>query len=230
VRKSGLTIAVEAASERLRQIINKPLKDVDLFAGVEAAYRAGWQTLKLYFMVGLPGETEEDIRQIARLSFELAGLSKKVDGKTGKINITVSCLVPKPHTPFGWLARKPLSYFEHAKKLILDEKRKLSARCLRFKFHDIKRSVLESAMTRGDRRLCDVVEAAWQSGAKFDLWDECFDYGLWQKAFEKFEMNIESAAQKQFGPDEILPWEHLGGPEKKYLLNHLDKAIEEAEN
>jgi radical SAM family uncharacterized protein len=230
VRKSGLTIAVEAASERLRQIINKPLKDEDLFAGVEAAYRAGWQNLKLYFMVGLPGESEEDIKEIVRLSFELAKSRKRIDGKTGKINITVSWLVPKPHTPFGWLARKPLSYFEHAKKLILDERRKLRARCLRFKFHEINRSVLESAMARGDRRLCDVVEAAWQSGARFDLWDECFDYELWQKAFEKFGMNIETAAQKQFSHDEILPWEHLGGPGKKYLLNHLDKAIEEAEN
>ncbi|MHC4573912.1 MAG: TIGR03960 family B12-binding radical SAM protein, partial [Planctomycetota bacterium] len=105
VRKSGLTIAVEAASERLRRIINKPLKDEDLFAGVEAAYRAGWQKLKLYFMVGLPGEREEDIKQIVQLSYELARLRKKVDNKTGQINITVSWLVPKPHTPFGWLAQ-----------------------------------------------------------------------------------------------------------------------------
>jgi radical SAM superfamily enzyme YgiQ (UPF0313 family) len=95
VRKGGLTIAVEAASERLREIINKPLKDDDLFAGVEAAYRAGWQRLKLYFMVGLPGEKEEDIKQIVNLSFKLARLGKEVGGKTGQINITVSWFVPK---------------------------------------------------------------------------------------------------------------------------------------
>jgi len=230
VRKSGLTIAIEAVSERLREVINKPLKDKDLFAAVEAAFRAGWQKLKLYFIVGLPGETEADIKQIVNLSFELAKLRKKADGKTGEINITISWLVPKAHTPFGWLAQKPKTYFEQAKKFILDEKDKLRAKFLHFKFHDINRSVLESAMGRGDRRLCDVIEAAWQAGARYDLWDECFDYRLWEKAFEKFAMNIETAAQREFLHDEILPWEHLGGPDKKYLLGHLDKAMMEVAN
>ena len=227
VRKSGLTIAVEAASEKLRQVINKPLKDDDLFAAAEAAYRAGWQKLKLYFMVGLPGETPADIKQIAELSFQLAKLRKQVDGKTGQINITVSWLVPKPHTPFGWLGQKPLIYFEQAKRLILDEKKRLRAKFLHFKFHDINRSILESAIGRGGRRWADIIEAAWRSGARFDLWDECFDYTLWQKAFEKFGFDLESLAQRQFAPDEILPWEHLGGPEKKYLLGHLEKAMDE---
>ncbi len=225
VRKAGLTIAVEAASEKVRQIINKPLKDKDLFAVVEAAYRAGWQRLKLYFMVGLPGETEEDIKQIVDLAFQLARLRKKVDGKTGQINVAVSWFVPKPHTPFGWLAQKPKSYFEYAKQMILDQKRKLRAKFLQFKFHDIGGSVLESAIGRGDRRLCDVIETAWRDGARFDLWDECFDYELWQRAFDKFGMDIETAAQAQFGTDEILPWEHLGGPDKKYLLGHLEAAV-----
>jgi len=230
VRKGGLTIAVEAASENLRQIINKPLKDEDLFAAAEAAYRAGWQRLKLYFMVGLPGETEEDIKQIVQLSFQLAKLRKKIDNKTGQINITISWLTPKPHTPFGWLGQKPQAYFEEAKQLILDEKRKLRARFLQFKFHDINRSVLESAIGRGDRRLCDVIEAAWRDGARFDLWDECFDYALWQKAFEKFGMDVEVLAAREFGRDEVLPWEHLGGLEKKYLLGHLKEAMKRIEN
>ena len=227
VRKSGLTIAVEAASERVRQIINKPLRDEDLFAAVESAWRAGWRRLKLYFMVGLPGETEEDIKQITGLAFQLARLGKEAAGKTGQINITVSWFVPKPHTPFGWLGQKPKSYFERAKQLILDEKKKLNARFLQFKFHDIDRSILESVIGRGDRGLCDVVESAWRNGAKFDLWDECFDYKLWEKAFEEFSMSVDTAAQKQFGPDEILPWEHLGGPDKKYLLKHLNDAMTE---
>jgi len=225
VRKSGLTIAVEAAGEKLRQIINKPLKDEDLFEAVEAAYRAGWQRFKLYFMVGLPGETEDDIRRIVDLSFQLAKLRKKVDGKTGQINITVSWFVPKPHTPFGWLSQKPKSYFENAKQLILNEKRNFRARFLQFKFHNINRSVLESAIGRGDRSLCGVVEEAWRNGAKFDLWDECFDYGIWEKAFEKFGLNVEKAAQWEFGPDDNLPWEHLGGPDRKHLLKHLDEAM-----
>ena len=225
VRKGGLTIAVEAASEKLRQVINKPLKDEDLFAAVEAAYRAGWQRLKLYFMVGLPGETLEDVKRIVQLSFELAKLRKGIDGKTGQINITVSWFVPKAHTPFGWLGQKPKLYFEQARQLILDEKRRLRAKFLQFKFHDINRSVLESVIGRGDRRLCDVIEAAWREGAKFDLWDECFDYTHWQKAFEKFGFDIEGLAEREFERDEILPWEHLGGPGRKYLLGHLEKAM-----
>jgi radical SAM family uncharacterized protein len=230
VRKSGLTIAIEAASEKLRQIINKPLKDEDFFAVAEAAYKAGWHKLKLYFMVGLPGETEEDIRQIVRLSFELAKLRKKIDGKTGQINITISWLVSKPHTPFGWLGQKPKAHFEDAKRLILKEKKRLRARFLQFKFHKIERSVLESAIGRGGRRLSDVIEMAWREGARFDLWDECFDYQLWQKAFEKFGMNVEKLAEREFGREEILPWEHLGGPAKEYLLGHLDKSMREVEN
>jgi len=212
----------------LRQIINKPLKDSDLFAAVEAAYRVGWRKLKLYFMVGLPGETLEDVKQIVGLSFELATLRRKIDGKTAQINITISWLVPKPHTPFGWLGQKPRSYFEEARRLILDQKKRLRAKFLHFKFHDIGRSVLESAIGRGDRRLCDVIEAAWQGGARFDLWDECFNYELWQKAFEKSGINLEEAAQRQFAPDDILPWEHLGGPDKESLLGHLEKAMKEA--
>jgi radical SAM superfamily enzyme YgiQ (UPF0313 family) len=225
VRKSGLTIAVEAASERLRNIINKPLKDEDLFATVDAAYRQGWQKLKLYFMVGLPGETITDIKQIVELSYQLAKLRKQIDGKTGQINITISWLVPKAHTPFGWLGQKPLIYFEHAKKIILEEKKNLRARFLHFKFHNINRSILESAIGRGDRRLANVIESAWRAGARFDLWDECFNYQIWQNAFNKFGLDIEAAAQRCFDTHEILPWEHLGSPEKKYLLKHLDSAM-----
>ncbi len=226
VRKGGLTIAVEAASEKLRLVINKPLKDVDLFAAVEAAYRAGWQKFKLYFMVGLPGETPDDVKRIVQLSYELARLRKKIDNRTGQINITVSWFVPKPHTPFGWLGQKPVDYFEQAKQMILDEKKRFGAKFLQFKFHNINRSLLESAIGRGDRRLCDVIEAAWREGARFDLWDECFNFELWRRAFEKFGFDINKLAQREFERDEILPWEHLGGPAKKYLLGHMDKTME----
>ena len=230
VRKGGLTIAVEAAGEHLRRIVNKPLKDEDLFAAVEAAYRAGWQRLKLYFMVGLPGETLADVERIVDLSFELGKLRKKVDNKTGQINITISWFVPKPHTPLGWLGQRPKSYFEQARKLIIDRKLELRAKFLQFKFHDLERSILESAIGRGDRNLGDVIEAAWRAGARFDLWDECFDYELWRKAFEQSGINVETAAQKQFAPEETLPWEHLGGPDKEYLLGHLEETKKEIEN
>ena len=230
VRKSGLTIAVEAASEKLRQIINKPLKDKDLFDAVQTAYQAGWKKLKLYFMVGLPGENENDIKQIVNLSYQLAKLRKNVDGKTAQINVAVSWLVPKPHTPFAPLPQKNRQYFENAKKIILDEKRNLHAKFLQFKFHNINRSLLESAIGRGDRKLCDVIEYAWKNGARFDLWDECFDYSIWQKAFEKFYLDIETVATKQLDPTEIFPWDHLGGPEKSYLLKHLNDSIKKLED
>jgi radical SAM family uncharacterized protein len=229
VRKSGLTIAVEAASEKLRNVINKPITDDDLFAGVRAAFEAGFQHLKLYFMVGLPGETEEDILRIAALSHDLARLRKEVDGKVANINVAVSWLVPKPHTPFGWLAQQPRDYFHRAKDLILREKRRLNALFLQFKFHGIETSVLESAVARGDRRMADVIETAWRSGAKFDLWSECFDAGLWSEAFRTHGMDLDAAAQKSFAPDDILPWQHLGGPDADYLLKHYNAALAAAQ-
>jgi len=226
VRKSGLTIAVEAAGERLRQIIHKPLKDSDLFATVEEAYKSGWQKLKLYFMVGLPGETLDDVAAIVDLSDRLAKLRRIVDGKTGQINITVSWFVPKPHTPLQWLPQSPKSYFEQARRLILDEKLRLRAKYLQFKFHDMDRSVLESATGRSDRRCADVIEAAWRAGARFDLWDEVFNCRIWRTAFAQSGMDLDALAQRQFDPAEILPWEHLGGPAKQYLLTHHAEAVQ----
>ncbi|MCX5632755.1 MAG: TIGR03960 family B12-binding radical SAM protein [Phycisphaerae bacterium] len=224
VRKSGLTIAVEAASERLRKIINKPITDENLFAAVEEAYKQGFESIKLYFMAGLPTETEEDIKNIVKLCYELAVLRKKVRGKVAKINAAVSWFVPKAHTPFGWQAQQSEEYFRNVKDIILAEKRKLNARFLNFKFHNIQASLLESAIGRGDRKLADVIEYAYKSGARFDLWDECFRFDLWQNAFEKFGLDLNKLAARKFEPDEILPWQHLGGPEKNYLLKHLQTA------
>jgi radical SAM family uncharacterized protein len=226
VRKSGLTIAVEAAGERLRRIVNKPLKNSDLFAAVEAAYQAGWQRLKLYFMVGLPGETLDDVRAIVELSNNLAKLRRSVDGKTGQINVTISWFVPKPHTPLAWMSQSPREYLEEARALILEEKHRLRARYLQFKFHDIGLSQLESALGRGDRRHGDVIEAAWRAGARFDLWDECFNYETWKAAFAQCGMDLEAEAQKSFDLDDILPWDHLGGPAKDYLVSHFSEALE----
>ncbi|MGE5296636.1 MAG: TIGR03960 family B12-binding radical SAM protein [Solirubrobacterales bacterium] len=226
VRKSGLTIAVEAASERLRQIINKPLKDVDLFAAVEAAYKAGWEKIKLYFMVGLPGETLDDVKGIVGLCHRLATLRRGVDRKTGSINVAVSWFVPKPHTPFAWLPQQPREYFEQARRLIIDEKLRLRATFLMFKFHEMDQSILEAAMGRGDRRYGDIIETAWRRGARFDLWNDCFNYATWRDAFASAGLDLETAAQRGFAADEALPWEHLGGPDKSYLLTHHNQARE----
>ena len=225
VRKGAITIAVEAAGERLRRIINKPLKDDDLFAAVEQVWQAGWGHIKLYFMAGLPGETEDDIRKIVELCANLSNLRKEVDGRVGQINAAVSWFVPKPHTPFAWLGQKPREYFEDAKQLILGEKKRLSARTVQFRFHNIDMSILESAIGRGDRRLSDVIESAFRRGARFDLWDESFDIEKWKAAFAQFGLDLETFAQRQFEQDDFLPWQHLGGPDREYLLSHLADAL-----
>ncbi|HDS84402.1 MAG TPA: TIGR03960 family B12-binding radical SAM protein [Phycisphaerales bacterium] len=225
VRKSGLTIAVEAASEPLRKRINKPIADADLFAAVRAAYQAGFRRVKLYFMVGFPGETEADIAAMVDLSYHIARLRKEVDGHLASVNAAVSWLVPKPHTPFGWLGQKDAAYFENARAIILNRKRELNARAVQFKFHRIERSVLESALGRGDRRLAEVIELAWKNGARFDLWDETFDFALWQRAFETVGLDVHAAAQHTLTPGQILPWAHLGGPEEKTLRRHYDEAM-----
>ena len=225
VRKGGLTIAVEAASEHLRGVINKPITDEDLFAAVSAAFEAGFLRLKLYFMVGFPGETEEDILRIVDLSSKLSALRKEVDGKFADITAAISWLVPKAHTPFGWLGQKDRAYFEKAKDLILSRKRELKLKFIKFNFHDADVSILESAMGRGGRELCDVIETAWKNGGKFDLWDEGFDLKRWQDAFESAGLNLEIEAQKSFTPNQSLPWSHLGGPDAAGLLKHYHQAM-----
>lgn len=225
VRKGGLTIAVEAASEHLRGVINKPITDEDLFAAVLAAFEAGFLRLKLYFMVGFPGETEEDILQIVDLSQKLSSLRQEVDGKFADITAAVSWLVPKAHTPFGWLEQKDRAYFENAKELILSRKRELKLRFVKFNFHECDRSILESAMGRGGRQLNDVVETAWRNGAKFDLWNEGFDLKRWQEAFAAAGLNLETEAQKSYEPDQTLPWSHLGGPDTAGLLKHYHQSM-----
>jgi hypothetical protein len=221
VRKAGLTIAVEAAPFRLRRIVNKPLKNEDLFEAVEAAYRAGWQRLKLYFMAGLPGETIEDVREIVPLCCQLADIRKKVDGKRASINAAVSWFVPKPHTPFGTLGQATREYFAECKKMLIDEKMSRRARFINFKFHSIDASCLEAAIARGDRRTADVIETAFENGARFDLWSETFDVNIWKNAFETHGLDMDVQAQKQFDTDKTSPWDHLGGPDKKDLMRHL---------
>ena len=220
VRKSGLTIAVEAASQNLRLMINKPLTDENLFAGIEAAYRSGYRAVKLYFMVGFPGETQADILAIVDLCVAIARLRKNVDGKTGEVTAAVSWLVPKTHTPFQYLSQQSGEYFENARRLLLARKKELGIKYVSFKFHNFNQSILESAIGRGDRKLCNVIEAAYRAGAKFDLWDEAFDMEIWRNAFKDNGSDVNTLAQRQYSTDEILPWQHLGGPSVQGLLDH----------
>jgi radical SAM family uncharacterized protein len=237
VRKSGLTIAVEAATEKLRKIINKPITDQHLFAAVAAAYSAGFQSLKLYFMTGYPGEKEKDIEQIVDLCNNLSQLRKECTGPKGtkfsspaSINISVSFLVPKPHTPFAFIPAKSREYFQKAKQIIIDRKRVLRASKLRFKFHSVQRSCLETVIARADRRIAPAIKTAFDSGAKFDLWDECFDFQTWQNAFAAHGLDIDKLAQQSFNHEDKLPWEHLGSPSKDMLIKHYNNAIQIAES
>ena len=227
VRKGGLTIAVEAASEKLRRMINKGVTNENLFKAVEAAYKVGFQRVKLYFMAGFPGETEDDIRQIVDLAYEVARLRRNVSNRNAQVSAAVSWLIPKPHTPMGWFGQCSREYFERAKEIIIERKKELGIRCVNFKFHELERSVLEAVVGRGDRRISRVIEDAYVAGARFDLWNETFDYELWKRSFEKFGYDVEVLAQKSYREDEVLPWDHLGGPEKDYLLKHYHKAMAE---
>ncbi len=225
VRKSGLTIAIEAASMKLREMINKPISDEDLLAAIRAAYEAGYQKIKLYFMAGFPGETDDDLRRIVDLSYQIAQLRKETCGRPAAVNAAVSWLVPKPHTPFGWLGQQSRQYFEHARRLMIDRKKELNARCISLKFHNIECSALESALARGDRRLGRVIESAWHGGAKFDLWDECFRFDIWQKAFADNGLDLDACAQQAYTPGSPLPWSHLGGPKEDSLIEHYNDAM-----
>ncbi|MFI4911464.1 MAG: TIGR03960 family B12-binding radical SAM protein [Sedimentisphaeraceae bacterium JB056] len=226
VRKSGLTIAVEAASESLRKMINKPITNENLFKAIKEAYRVGFHRVKLYFMVGFPGETEQDIRDIVDLAYEVASIHKEISGRPANVNAAVSWLVPKPHTPFQWVGQKSQQYFEDAKTIILQRKRELNIRCVKFNFHELDRSQIEAAVGRGDRRICDAIEAVWRKGARFDLWNEHFDYQLWIDTFAEHGIDLAELAEKSYDAADILPWQHLGGLDTEYYLRHYNKACE----
>jgi len=226
VRKSGLTIAVESASEKLRIMMNKKVTNENLFKAISAAYGAGFQRVKLYFMAGFPGETLDDVREIVDLAYEVAKLRKDVDGKLANVTAAVNWLIPKPHTPMGWFGQQSQDYFLEAKNVIFERKRELKAKCVKFNFHRLEQSQLEAALARGDRRVGKVIEDAYHNGARFDLWSETFNFDAWQKAFTDNNIEIDSLAQKSYSLDEILPWDHLGGPSKDSLIRHYNKLQE----
>jgi len=206
VRKGGLTIAAEAGSERLRKAIGKRITEADMLAGVRAAYEAGWRKVKVYFMAGLPGETEQDIEAIFHLCKRLSDAGKPVSGHPGSINASVSWFVPKPHTPMQWSAMRDAEYFFRVRHTLRDLAQRSA---VSFKFHWIERSVLEGVLARGDRRMADVIEAAWRAGARLDSWDEHFDWNLWQAAFAEAGIDPSAIGERDIPVDEPLPWGHI---------------------
>lgn len=225
VRKSGLTLAPEAATTRLRKVINKNISNEDLFDGVKEAYKEGWNLVKLYFMIGLPTETDEDVEEIASLAYEVSGLMKEVKGSFGNVNITIAPFVPKAHTPFQWEPMVSLKRIKDIKQIIIG---KIRHRRIRVKFNKPERSILEGVFARGDRRLGKVILQAWREGCRFDAWDDHFDYDKWKNAFEKTGLNEDFYLFRERSEDEVLPWDHISsGIIKEFLKEERKKSLEQ---
>ncbi|MDY6913705.1 MAG: TIGR03960 family B12-binding radical SAM protein [Planctomycetota bacterium] len=224
VRKGGLTIAAEAGSERLRRAIRKNITEQDMLAGVRAAYEAGWQKVKVYFMAGLPGETDADIDAIFELCLRLSNTRKEVDGRRGAIDASVSWFVPKPHTPMHWCAMREPNYFFAVRRRL----RELSRRSpVNFKFHRIERSLLEALLCRCDRRVAATIEAAWRLGARMDAWDEHFDYEKWTAALEQTGIDPAFYVHRQIPTDEPLCFSHITDKRgTDFLLAEYRKMID----
>ena len=223
VRKSGLTLAPEVGTQRLRDVINKNVQEEDLYSSIRAAFEKGWRKIKLYFMVGLPTESEEDVEGIVRLISKVDRMGREITGRKVGINVSVSAFVPKPHTPFQWEAQEEReSLFKKIRYL----KNKLNWRNISFSYPDVDRSYLEAVFARGDRRLGEVLERALHLGCKFDAWREQFNFEAWQKAFSDCGLNMEFYANRVREEDEVLPWDHIScGVKKEYLLKEREKAF-----
>ena len=222
-RKTGFTLAPEAGTERLRRVINKPVSDLDLIDAAETIFRSGWSVIKLYFMIGLPTETDEDLDGIVRLANELLGVAKRSTRRHVQLNVSVSTFVPKPHTPFQWHGQIPVG--EVRKKQAYLEKG-LRRKGISFKAHNPETSVLEGAFARGGWELGKVIETAVGLGCRMDGWTECFDFGKWQEAFRRCGIDLHQAAERSFAIENSLPWDHIKiGVTKEFLKKEYLKAI-----
>jgi len=231
VRKSGLTMAVEAARDDMRAAIRKLVTDGDLLDGVRQAYRAGWRSVKLYFMVGFPGERPDDIEGIIDLAKEVSEARRGISGGPAQVNASVGWLVPKPYTPFQWAAQPEAEYFHAARRRMADRlyrgrSKKARRGGVKLKTHNVERSVLEGVFARGDRRLADTVEHAYRAGARFDGWDEHFQPHLWRDAFHATGIDPAWYAHRERARSEVLPWAHLnGGAPEEYLARQYDDVF-----
>jgi len=223
-RKAGLTLVPEAATDRLRRAIGKPIDEQHLVEGAREAFRRGWNLLKLYFMVGLPGERDEDIEAIIHLSVRLAGLRKEFTKGPARINIAVSPFIPRPHTPLQWVPMVDEQYIQRTRGRLRELVQ--PHRYLHLKFHHIERSLLEGALSRADRRMAAAIEAAYRLGARFDAWNETFDYALWLEAFRATGIDPADYAHRERTGDEALPWSHIDmGVSQEALRRQYEQAV-----
>ncbi|MBP7960666.1 MAG: TIGR03960 family B12-binding radical SAM protein [Caldilineaceae bacterium] len=215
-RRSGFTFAPEAATDRLRDVINKPIASADLLATAEEVYKRGWTTIKMYFMIGHPTQTLDDVQAIADLSKAVLAVGRRVLGKKANVRIGVSTLVPKPHTPFQWVPMEDEAVIRAQIDLL---RRELRGPGVKFTWNNPEETLVEAFLTRGDRKLGDVIQRAWALGAKLDAWGEHFRFDLWQRAFAESGLDMDWYARRARPTDEILPWEHISaGLKKQFLL------------
>ena len=214
-RFGGFTLAPEAATERMREIINKPISDQQLLETTRAIYSRGWKTIKLYFMIGHPSETIEDVQAIVDLCKKVLAEGQKVIGKKAMLNVGVSNFVPKPHTPFQWVPCDTREQIEAKQKLLREQ---LRSKHIKLTWTHPNDTLLEAWLSRGDRRMADVVYQAWKLGAKFDAWRELYSYETWLQAFEQVGLDPAFYTHRPRLMDEAFPWEHISTTVRRKFL------------
>ncbi|MEW5865469.1 MAG: TIGR03960 family B12-binding radical SAM protein [Bacillota bacterium] len=229
-RKSGLTFAPEAGTQRLRDVINKGVTREDLLEAASAAFSAGWQSIKLYFMIGLPTENEDDLAGMVDLAKEVLARGREELRRQGvsrhpEVTVSVSSFVPKAHTPFQWHPQAPMEELVARQDYL---KKHLRGRGLKLSWHDVKASFLEAVFSRGDRRLAPAIEAAAaRLGCKFDAWHEQLRFDNWMKAFEECHIDPRFYASSHWDYEDVLPWDHISvGVSKEYLVAESKRAAE----
>ncbi|MDY6221211.1 MAG: TIGR03960 family B12-binding radical SAM protein [Candidatus Alectryocaccobium sp.] len=233
IKKSSLTFAPEAGSQRMRNVINKGLTEEDILNGAMQAYKGGWNKVKFYFMLGLPFETEEDIKEIAHLCGKAAMAyydTVPKEERNGKVQITASSsfFVPKPFTPFQWASMNKEDDFRQKARTVKEEiKAQLNQKSIRYRYHDPDESVLEGVLARGDRKVADLVEAVYKKGAIFDSWTEQFDLQKWKDAFEEIGMDPYFYTFRERDEEELFPWDFIDiGVTKQFMLREWKRAKE----
>ena len=229
VRKSGLTFAVEGGSQRLRDAINKNVTEEDLLHTCAIAFAGGWNNVKLYYMLGLPTETDEDIVGIAEMANQVLHCWRQnaTNKNRGvKITISTSCFIPKPHSPFQWEAQ--ISKEEYLRRVEL-LRSSIMARNVTYNWHDAETSVIEAALSRGDRKLSAVIEEVWKNGGRLEAWSDYFSYQRWVDAFAKCGLDIDFYASRERGEEELLPWDMIDvGVRKAHLLHERQQCYASA--
>ncbi|MGI6199320.1 MAG: TIGR03960 family B12-binding radical SAM protein [Christensenellales bacterium] len=227
VRKTGLTFAPEAGTQRLRDVINKGVSEQDLIHSVTEAFQAGWNGVKLYFMMGLPTETYEDLAGIAELvkavNKAYYSIPKGQRQRGMRVTASTACFVPKPHTPFQWCAQDSLETFADKQRFLREQLRMPN---VTYNWHEAQLSYLEAVFARGDRRTADALEAGWRAGCRFDGWAEHFRFDLWTQAFERTGVDADFYATRARALDEVLPWSHIScGVSEAYLKREYQRAM-----